>query len=437
MIVVWTPYKTNRLKYTFDYIFNTLLKLKYSITTNRSDYETFSGFKFSYSSAPPAKNEPWIWAHNLLFEQDIKDIHIDIHQHSVYHKIFFTHHYSESLIPFDLFAATFYLLSRYEEYLPNNTDKHQRFSYINSIAYKHNFLQLPIINIWAEAFCKQIHNSLSITNHKTNKLNIIPTFDIDNFFAFKGKPFLRSLLGTLHAIQHKRFDLLSLRLAYIFGKISDPYDTYSYIKLTCDKYTLTPIFFILSGKTSSFDTNLHPTHHLFIKTTKQLGEWATIGLHLSYYSLEKKTAAVEKQSLENILQKNITHNRFHFLRFNLPDSYVELIKYGITADFSMGYADIDGFRASTCVPFQFYNLKEETITPLTIYPFAFMDKVILKLSNNESLLQQTIEKYISLYSQFNGTFVLLWHNETLQNNRYGNLSVKAFEYLLSKATHAI
>ena len=83
----------------------------------------------------------------------------------------------------------------------------------------------------------------------------------------------------------------------------------------------------------------------------------------------------------------------------------------------MGYAKQPGFRASTCTPFYFYDLDFEIQTPLKLFPFTFMDvtlKDYLNLSNEEAL-----EKILELkkeVQQVNGTFISLFHNETLSEN---------------------
>ncbi len=54
-----------------------------------------------------------------------------------FHKAFFE---TSGDFPFDIFAASFYLLSRYEEYLPHEKDMYGRYAHTNSLAFREHFL---------------------------------------------------------------------------------------------------------------------------------------------------------------------------------------------------------------------------------------------------------------------------------------------------------
>jgi len=85
----------------------------------------------------------------------------------------------------------------------------------------------------------------------------------------------------------------------------------------------------------------------------------------------------------------------------------------------MGYAKYAGFRASTCTPFYFYDLDFEIQTPLKIFPFAFMDgtlKDYMALDNDASLAK--ILELKDSVRKVNGTFISLFHNETLSESEH-------------------
>jgi hypothetical protein len=127
---------------------------------------------------------------------------------------------------------------------------------------------------------------------------------------------------------------------------------------------------------------------------------------------------IEKKRLELIINTPITKSRQHYLRLNFPETYQNLVDLEIFEDYTMGYAQHFGFRASTCTPFYFYDIEYEIQTPLKLIPFAVMDvtlKDYLKYSNKKSFA--TIMQLADQVKKVNGTFITLNHNETF--NKFG------------------
>jgi len=130
------------LRYVFKHIFTRVLQIPVDFTTKIEEFIAFNGLKMTYSKAPLG-NEFFIRNNDLLFEQGVNDLDINIF-HWEKTPCFFNAG-SKSVIPFDIFAASFYLLSRYEEYLPHVRDVHERFTAEQSLAFKYRFLDKPII----------------------------------------------------------------------------------------------------------------------------------------------------------------------------------------------------------------------------------------------------------------------------------------------------
>ena len=92
-------------------------------------------------------------------------------------------------------------------------------------------------------------------------------------------------------------------------------------------------------------------------------------------------------------------------------TYRKLIETGIEKDFSMGYGSINGFRASVCSPFYWYDLEKEEATSLMIYPFCFMDAN--SLFEQKQSPKQAYEELIQYYERvknYKGVFIPIWHN---------------------------
>jgi hypothetical protein len=143
----------------------------------------------------------------------------------------------------------------------------------------------------------------------------------------------------------------------------------------------------------------------------------------------------EKERLESITNMPMEKSRQHYLRFSLPETYQKLIDLEIKEDHSMGYAGHVGFRASTCTPFYFYDLDFEIQTPLKIVPFALMDTTLndyMELTPRQSLGK--IRELKNEVKAVNGTFVTLFHNESLSNYLRWKGWSKVYESMLKIAT---
>jgi hypothetical protein len=118
------------------------------------------------------------------------------------------------------------------------------------------------------------------------------------------------------------------------------------------------------------------------------------------------------------LNRDITKSRQHFLKLDLPTTYRNLINLDIRDDYTMGYALLPGFRASICDPFPFYDLDLESETKLIIHPFTVMDGTLrdyMNLGIEEAI--SSIHKLIDEVKAVEGTFISLWHNESLSDQQ--------------------
>ena len=140
-----------------------------------------------------------------------------------------------------------------------------------------------------------------------------------------------------------------------------------------------------------------------------------MGIHPSYKSfLRQEIFSKEKVRLETIVQKPVVNNRFHYLRLKFPQSFRDLIAAGIKEDYSLGYSSLNGFRASTCTPFYFYDLEKEERTKLRIHPFIFMDSAMIdhmKISPRDSI--SVIKNLVAEVEKFGGEAIGIWHNYSL------------------------
>lgn len=414
MILIYTHKVTPRVRYIFKHIFTRILQVQIDFTGKVEEFVAYNGPKFSYTNVPLGK-EFFVQSNELLFQQGIKDVEIIIQKWDEVPCFFPTVEASE--IPFDIFAASFFLISRYEEYLPHIKDKHGRFTASESIAYQNGFLEKPLVDVWAYKFLETLKQKFPDFEHTTRKFEYLSTIDVDNAYAYKYKSFIRTLGGFLKdASQFKVFTIWD-RFAVLFNIKKDPFDTFQKLIELKKTYGVKTIFFFLIGDYTTFDTNVSSSKRKFKLLIKDMVDYACVGLHPSYYTMNNPVMLKkEKERLEAITNMPIKRSRQHYLRVSLPETYQQLIDLEIEEDYSMGYATHVGFRASTCTPFYFYDLDFEIQTPLKIFPFALMDATLndyMKLTPKQSLGK--IRDLKNEVKAVNGTFITVFHNESLSN----------------------
>nr|WP_298992041.1 polysaccharide deacetylase family protein [uncultured Polaribacter sp.] len=433
MLLVYSHRITPRIRYIFKHILTRTLLIPVSFTSKIEDFVAHNGLKLSYTKTALG-SEFFIKSNDLLFEQGVNDLEINVQKWDDVPCFFATN--INSSLPFDIFAASFYLITRYEEYLPHVKDTHGRFTAEQSLAFKYKFLEKPVIDIWSYKFLSLLKERFPDYTYKTRKYNYISTIDIDNAYAYKHKSFIRGFGGFFMDIFRFKLRDVWNRTAVNLNLKKDPFNTFNELLSFKKEFNIKTIFFFSIGDYTTFDTNVSASKNKYKLLIKNVQDYALVGLHPSYFTMNNASMLKkEKGRLENITNTTIKKSRQHYLRFNLPETYQQLIDLEIDEEYSMGYASNVGFRASTCTPFYFYDLDFEIQTPLKVFPFALMDTTLndyLKLTPKQSLGK--IRDLRNEIKAVNGTFITLFHNESLSDYLRWKGWKRLYESMLKIAT---
>ena len=414
-MLIYSHKITPRVQYIFNVLLRDMLGLEVRFTGKKDVFESENGPKMSYSHSR-VSDELHFKSQGLLHETGVKDQNIRVTENE-FGKYFYAHNSSESIFNFDVFAASFFLLTRYEECLPHIRDKYNRFEASESLGFKNGFLTEPVVDQWLLRIKDVLATTYPELKFKERKYEFISTIDIDNAFAYKHKGLMRTLGAYGRSLVNLSFKEIVERTKVLLGQAQDPYDTYEFQLELQAKYNLKTIYFFLLADYGVNDKNVPHYNQEFQSLIKHLGDYAEIGIHPSFNSNKKtEKLKVEKKRLENIIHRPVSKSRQHFLILHIPHTYQKLIDNDITEDHSMGYAEHIGFRAGTCTPYRFYDLDLETPTELTVYPFTMMEatlKYYMKLNPQDAKAQ--VSFIVKKVKAVNGTFIGLWHNETLTN----------------------
>ena len=417
-LLVYSEKNSPRLDYVLSILLKQLLGVDYQLINDRTFFENSALPKINYSRQRLNESENFLFSTPLLFEKGIKFQSIK----PISYKnlpAFFAVSDKKADLPFDIFAATFYLLSRYEEYLPFSADTHGRFSARESLAYQNNFLHLPLINLWSWQLKDILIQKYPNLQFSQPTYQFQPTYDIDFAWSFLYKGFFRSLGGYAVDLFRLHFSQFKERLLVQLHQKTDPFYTFDYLDSLHQRYQLQPVYFFLLGDYGKFDKNTPVTNKQFQHLIQTISQRYQVGIHPSFQSNSAiETLAKERNRLEKISQKKVTHSRQHFLKLTLPQTYRNLLELGIKNDYTMGYAAAIGFRASIAQPFLWYDLEKETVTDLTIHSFQIMDVTLQQYLqfSPEIAIQQSLDM-INTIKSVGGTFVSLWHNSSFSDEK--------------------
>ncbi len=416
-LLIYTESRSPRLRYVLDFLFGRLLSCSYRLTSDEAGFASSALPRISYGRRRIGKGALHLPSCGLLEAAPISPQALRVCQHDGLPAFFRCTGDDSADLPFDLFALAFYLLSRYEEYLPFQPDRHRRFPASESLAGRFGFLQRPLVDLWTLRLGDLLQRRFPGWSYQTPSFRFLPTYDVDLAWAFHHRGWLRQAGGTLRQLASLDLEGLQLRLSVLREQRPDPFYTFPFLDELHRKYELDARYFFLLADRGRYDLNPSPRQPQLRALIRQLSRHHRTGIHPSYRSNDQPDLlAREIGRLEDITGQPVRDSRQHFLRLRLPDTYRRLLAAGIRTDYSMGYADAAGFRAGTAHPFFWYDLQREAATTLRVVPFQVMDgtlKNYLRLRPEQAL--EHLAPIIAESRKTGGYFCTLWHNSSFSS----------------------
>ena len=316
----------------------------------------------------------------------------------------------------DIFASSFFMLTRWEEYVNKTRDKHNRFPAYASLAYKHNFLDRPIVNEYVEMLWNMLKFLGCKQKRKKREFKLILTHDIDHAFKYTGfLSGLREILGDV--IKRKNLPLafrnsLDKLLTHLRLR-RDPFDTYDYLMDISEQIGVKSYFFLHSSKYSKYDNDNDKYLKRIAKKILNRGHY--LGYHPSYESYNNFEIFLrDKERIENMIEHKLTFGRQHYLRFEVPTTWQIWEKAGMEWDSTLGYADKEGFRCGTCYSYSVFDIINRRKQNLKEKPLILMDDTFVSyyLYSTSEEMEEKIDSLARKIEKYNGEFVLLWHNSS-------------------------
>lgn len=428
MVLIYVKKETSRISYIFKHICQRILGVEVTFTTSLEEFISFPAAKISYGKKPLG-NELFFQSNGLLEQQGIESVEINVKPWE--ETIGFFAVSESSALPFDIFAASFYLLTRYEEYLPHVKDDFNRFMSSESLAFQENFLHQPVVDIWAYKFKMELMKAFPDLEFKNRKFEIHPVVEVSAPFDYKNKGFFRTCVGYSADLFRGKFRRIRERTKVLLGLQRDPRDSFKWMINTAKHGNFKMTFFFLLGEALSFTESLNTHRQKFKLLLKYVADYEDVGLIFSYEALsDYQILKNEKKRLEEIINRSLAKSMNIENLVRLPDMYRNLIELEVQNDYTMAYPDVPGFRAGTCTSFLFYDIDYEVKTPLLIQPITFIARTLNQRYSAD--LEKRIHLFIKEVEKVNGNLIIVFSNEDFAQTPENEVWRKLFSEKLSK-----
>lgn len=415
-LIIFSNILTPRIKYIFNFIFKDILKAEIEFTGNSQYFLQSEQVKISYGDQP-LDDELFFKSTALLFSNKLEEFKPKTITFGGYLVPFPV---EQSALPFDVFAASFFMVSRYEEYLhQKNTE--EEFKPSKSYQHKWKVLDKPVIDEWALMIKSIIKKKHPAFKFHEKKFQHQPTI---NFNILPGLPegFLNRTKFVFSALFKKENNYLSSKFDRLTGVgISNEQVLEEVNKIFAAKKNTT-LYFV--------DFPEVPMDYIKINGINQHLNNQSVGLLRPCASDKQKMTEI-KEGLIKLRKIHpvaipLTSQQLDVLKF--PICYLNILNSGITADYSMGYSNVPGFRAGTCTPFNWYDLQLEKVTPLVVNSYCLTDYILQYLTNESAT--KTLHQYIDAVKVVNGTFYSSWSLRSLSDHpKYKKLKLLFIEML--------
>ncbi|MFC1755879.1 polysaccharide deacetylase family protein [Patescibacteria group bacterium] len=323
----------------------------------------------------------------------------------------------------DIFASSFFMLTRWEEYAIETRDKFGRFSSHNSLAYINNFLNRPVVNEYAEMLWNMLEHLDYEKPRKKRNYTVTLTHDIDHLFRWRSMKILAKKLGK-DLIHNKSLkEALVSGRSFLKSKVNwelDPFMTTSFLMDTSEEINVKSHFFFMSG---SGKDNYGGYSSATLKKSNILTEIVErdhiIGFHPSYNTYNDEALwQSELSKLQAVVPEEISCGRQHALMFEIPYTWRLWEKANMQWESTMGYADTEGFRSGTCYEYKVFDVLDRKTLNIVEKPLLMMDTTFFtyqKIRKQE--IYERVNKIKAQVQKYAGEFVILWHNSNLTGQK--------------------
>lgn len=320
----------------------------------------------------------------------------------------------------DIFASSFFMLTRWEEALDCEKDEHGRFPEELCLSLKSGFHKRPVVNEYLSFFAHLL-GLIGVEATSQAKFQYRWTSDLEYEQKYDSTwSVAKSVIGSLV----KRFSItealqnLKEGRRTLADKSMDPYHQ-GLLKL--DQWTKESNqkwhLYLIPSVLSEFDARY--SYESALKKLEPLN--AEIGIHPSYNSFLNEAQFQEELKRMNEASYAVEEGRQHFFRFKVPETWRTWNNAGLKLDSSLGFINIAGFRAGICTPYPVFDVLESKALDLIEIPTIIMDVALLKECPSKAEFIKEWEQLETQVREHKGLLNVLWHPNNVGHGPFRDL----------------
>lgn len=332
----------------------------------------------------------------------------------------------------DIFASSFFMLTRWEENVNQETDKHNRFPDHASLAFKNKFHKRPIVNEYVELLWNMIYHLDDSLEKKVRQYSVTVTHDVDKFRRYDSFiKYLKALGGDLLL---RKNPLLWFKTSLDFVSVQlkikkDPYDSFEYLMTVSENNNIKSHFYFMPNKMGEIDARYNIENKSVRKTIETIIEKGhLVGIHGSYQGYNN--GDIFKTELKRFNEFRVSEGRQHYLRFENPKTWQLWEDNNLEYDSTIGYSEFSGFRSGICYDYPVFNILTRSTLKLIEKPLIAMERAIKNEYNNVELFIDDLSALSEITRKYNGNFVFLWHSDNFNTYEWEKYS-KKYEQIIA------
>ena len=303
----------------------------------------------------------------------------------------------------DYLFTAFYCMNSLQEYKDEDKDELGRFKFKNSYQYRLKLEQANIVQACLNEISKALAAPVTTSKSKfflTHDIDVVNGAILEDGFNVLKKGRIDIFFRFMFNVAINKPDWLNIDQIL---KIESEYDCKSVFYWIVNK-----------GRINAREVNADYDFH-----SKKI---------------QQQFSLVEKAGAENGLHKSISSerfseelkkygtlpigNRYHYLKYALPQGYNDIERTGLKLDASLGFAEEMGFRNNYGSPFTPFDLVNRKPYSFVEVPLHIMDRTFFQYQKANPI--ETEKRIIAFFEKNKEQCVLsvLWHNNFFSNYKF-------------------